>query len=105
MTHVSKDLEFKTNFVGMGFEDKGGVICIGSKKGLFAYKDGVPKKITDDNIEIGKGVGSIAEDKDGKIWFVVNQHFLYTYDGKTPTEFKKSEDNKGPVIFQIYKDQ
>lgn len=102
---ASKDVAFKTNFVGMGFEDKAGVIWIGSKEGLFAYKDGVPKKITDDNIEIGKGIGSIAEDKDGKIWFVVNQHYLYTYDGKKLTEFKKSEDNKGPVIFQIFKDQ
>jgi ligand-binding sensor domain-containing protein len=105
VTDASKDVAFKTNFVGMGFEDKAGVIWIGSKEGLFAYKDGVPKKITDDNIEIGKGIGSIAEDKDGKIWFVVNQHYLYTYDGNKLTEFKKSEDNKGPVIFQIYKDQ
>lgn len=105
VTDASNGAEFKTNFVGMGFEDKAGVVWIGSKEGLFAYKDGVTKKITDDNIEIGKGIGSIAEDKDGKIWFVVNQHHLYTYDGKEITEFKKSEDNKGPVIFQIYKDQ
>lgn len=102
---ASKTMGIKTNFVSLGFEDKTGVLWITSKEGLFAYKDGVTKKITDDNIEIGKGIGSIAEDKDGKIWFVVNQHHLYTYDGKEITEFKKSEDNKGPVIFQIYKDQ
>ncbi len=105
LTDASKDEAFKTNFVGMGFEDKAGVIWIGSKEGLFAYKDGVPKKITDNNIEIGKGIGSIAEDKDGNIWFVVNQHHLYIYDGNKLTEFKKSEDNKGPVVFQIFKDQ
>lgn len=105
VTEASLDVESKTKFVGIGFEDKAGVLWIPSKEGLFTFKDGVSKKITDESIEIGKGIGSIAEDKDGKIWVVVNQHFLYTYDGRKLTEFKKSEENKGPVIFQIYKDQ
>jgi ligand-binding sensor domain-containing protein len=105
LTNASKAMEIKSNFVSIGFEDKAGVLWITSKEGLFAFKDGVTKKITDENIEIGKGIGSIAEDKDGKIWFVVNQHYLYNYDGNKLTEFKKSEENKGPVIFQIYKDQ
>ena len=42
----------------------------------------------------------------------INQKFYgshqkkdYTFDGKELTEFKKSEENKGPVVFQIYKDQ
>lgn len=105
LTDASKTMGIKTNFVSLGLEDKAGVLWITSKEGLFAFKDGLTKKITDENIEIGKGIGSIAEDKDGKIWFVVNQHYLYTYDGKDVTEFKKSEENKGPVVFQIYKDQ
>ena len=105
LTNVSKKMGIKTNFVSIGFEDKAEVLWISSKEGLYTLNDGVTKKITDSNIEIGKGIGSIAEDKDGKIWFVVNQHYLYTYDGKELTEFKKSEENKGPVIFQIYKDQ
>jgi ligand-binding sensor domain-containing protein len=105
LTNVSKKMGIKTNFVSIGFEDKAGVLWITSKDGLYTLNDGVTKKITDSNIEIGKGIGSIAEDKDGKIWFVVNQHYLYTYDGKEITEFKKSEENKGPVVFQIYKDQ
>jgi ligand-binding sensor domain-containing protein len=105
LTNASKAMEIKSNFVSIGFEDKAGVLWITSKEGLFAFKDGVTNKITDENIEIGKGIGSIAEDKDGKIWFVVNQHYLYNYDGNKLTEFKKSEENKGPVIFQIYKDQ
>jgi ligand-binding sensor domain-containing protein len=105
LTDASKDAESITNFAGIGFEDKAGVLWITSKEGLFAFKDGVTKKITDEHIEIGKGIGSIAEDKYGRIWFVVNQHYLYTYDGKKVTEFIKSEENKGPVIFQIYKDQ
>lgn len=99
LTHVSKSLE------SIGFEDKEGVLWISSKEGLYSLNDGVAKKITDGIIEIGKGIGSVAEDRDGKIWFVVNQHYLYTYDDKKLTEFKKSDENKGPVVFQIYKDQ
>ena len=105
LTNVSKKVGIKSNFVGIGLEDKAGLLWITSKEGLYTLRDGVAKLITDGSIEIGKGIGSIAEDKDGKIWFVVNQHYLYTYDGKELTEFKKSEENKGPVIFQIYKDQ
>jgi ligand-binding sensor domain-containing protein len=99
LTCVSKKRE------NIGFEDKAGVLWITSKDGLFTLNNGVTKKITASIPDIGKGIGSIAEDKDGKIWFVVNQHFLYTYDGKEVTEFKKSADNKGPVVFQIFKDQ
>ncbi|MBK9248619.1 MAG: hypothetical protein IPM69_11015 [Ignavibacteria bacterium] len=105
LTNVSKKAGIKSNFVSMGFEDKEGVLWLSSKEGLYKLTDEVAKKITDESIEIGKGIGSIAEDKDGKIWFIVNQHYLYTYDGKELTEFKKSEENKGPVVFQIYKDQ
>jgi len=99
LTTVSKKVE------SLGFEDKAGGLWISSKQGLYHLKDNVTKNITNESIEIGKGIGSIAEDKDGKIWFVVNQHYLYTFDGKELTEFKKSEENKGPVVFQIYKDQ
>lgn len=105
LTYVSKNMGIKTNLVSIGFEDKSEVLWITSKEGLYTLSNGVAKKITNSNIELGKGIGSVAEDKDGKIWFVVNQHYLYTYDGKEITEFKKSEENKGPVVFQIYKDQ
>jgi ligand-binding sensor domain-containing protein len=99
LTHVTKRVE------NIGFEDKAGVLWLTSKEGLFTLNDGVAKKITDESIEIGKGIGSVAQDKEGKIWFVVNQHYLYTFDDQKLTEFKKSEENKGPVVFQIYKDQ
>jgi ligand-binding sensor domain-containing protein len=105
LTHVSEKVGFKSNIASIGFEDKAGVLWLSSKDGLYTLKDGVTKKITDENMEIGKGIGSIAEDKDGKIWFVVNQHHLYTYHNNKVTEFKKSEENKGPVVFQIFKDQ
>lgn len=105
LTNVSKKAGIKSNFVSIGFEDKAGVLWLTLKDGLYTLNDGVAKKITDESIEMGKGIGSVAEDKDGKIWFVVNQHYLYTYDGKEIKEFKKSEENKGPVVFQIYKDQ
>jgi ligand-binding sensor domain-containing protein len=105
VTDASKDVKSKTKYVGIGLEDSAGVLWTTSKEGLFSFKNGVTKKIIDENIELGKGIGSIAEDKDGNIWFVVNQHYLYTYDGNKLKEFKKSEDNKGPVVFQIYRDQ
>lgn len=105
LTNVSEKMGIKTNFVSIGLEDKAGVLWITSKEGLYTLNEGVTKKITASDIEIGKGIGSVAEDKDGKIWFVVNQHYLYTYDGKEITEFKKSEENSGPVVFQIFKDQ
>lgn len=105
LTNVSKKVGIKSNFVGIGLEDKAGLLWITSKEGLYTLRDGVAKLITDGSIEIGKGIGSVAEDKDGKIWFVVNQHSLYTYDGKDLLKFEKSEENKGPVVFQIYKDQ
>ena len=105
LTNVSKKVGIKSNYVSIGLEDKAGVLWLNSKEGLYTLNDGVAKKITDESIEIGKGIGSIAEDKEGKIWFVVNQHHLYTYQNKELKEFKKSEENKGPVVFQIYKDQ
>ncbi len=105
LTNVSKKVGIKSNYVSIGLEDKAGVLWLNSKEGLYTLNDGVAKKITDESIEIGKGIGSIVEDKEGKIWFVVNQHHLYTYHNKELTEFKKSEENKGPVVFQIYKDQ
>lgn len=54
---------------------------------------------------MGKGIGSVAEDKEGNIWFVCNQHSLYKYDGEEIIEFEKSAKNTGPVVFKIYKDQ
>ena len=71
----------------------------------YNLKENTANNIADGKIEIGKGIGSIAEDKDGKIWFVSNQHHVYTFDGKDLKEFQKPEDNKGPVVFQIFKDQ
>lgn len=105
LTNVSHKLGIKTNFVNTLFEDSKGGLWISSKAGLYHLNDHGARNIIDENINIGKGIGSIAEDKDGRIWFVCNQHFLYTYDGQDLTEFQKSEENKGPVVFQIYKDQ
>ena len=105
LVDVSGTVGIQTNFVNILFEDKSGGLWISTKVGLYNLKENIANNITDGKIEIGKGIGSIAEDKDGKIWFVSNQHHLYTFDGKDLKEFQKSEDNKGPVVFQIFKDQ
>lgn len=103
--NVSKETGMHTNFINEVFEDKSGSLWISSKAGLYHLKDGIASNITQQKIELGKGIGSIAQDKDGKIWFVSNQHSLYSYNGKDLEEFPKTEDNKGPVVFQIFKDK
>lgn len=105
LTNVSEKVGLQTNFVNEIIESKNGEFLVSTKDGLYKMKDDYLISITSEITEVGKGAGSVAEDKDGKIWFVFNQHQLYTYDGEKTTEFKKSEKNKGPVIFQIFQDQ
>ena len=105
LTNVSEKTGIQTNFVNEIFEDKKGELWVSTKKGLYNLSGNKIHNITDGKIEDGKGIGSIAEDKDGVIWFVSNQHFLYTYDRGKLIEYQKPEENKGPVIFQIYNDQ
>lgn len=105
LVNVSERVGIQTNFVNEIFEDREGRLWISTKEGLYSLKEDIADNVTAGKIEVGKGIGSIAEDKDGKIWFVSNQYYLYTYDEKDLIEFKKAVDNKGPVVFQIYKDQ
>lgn len=105
LLNVSEKAGIQTNFINEIFEDKNGKLWVSTKNGLYNLLDDKAKNITKGKVETGKGIGSVAEDKDGKLWFVSNQHFLYTYNEKSLIEVQKSEDNKRPVIFQIYKDQ
>lgn len=105
LTDESARLGIQTNFVNILFEDKKGGLWISTKEGLYLLEENIAKNITAGKVDLGKGIGSVAEDKDGIIWLVVNQHYLYTYDGNELTEFHKTEDNKGPVVFQIFKDR
>jgi ligand-binding sensor domain-containing protein len=105
ISNVSDKVGIQTNFVNEIFEDRSGVFWISTKKGLYYLTENKAINITEDKIETGKGIGCIAKDENGIIWFVSNQHYLYTYDGKDLVKFEKSEENKGPVVFQIYKDQ
>lgn len=105
LTNISDKVGIQTNFVNELFEDRHGVIWVSTKMGLYKLKENKAINITEGKIETGKGIGSIAEDENGKIWFVSNQHYLYTYDGKDILKIQKSEENKGPVVFQIYKDR
>lgn len=105
LTNVSERSGIKTNFINEVFEGKNGELWVSTKAGLYSLKNNRAKNITKGIIEIGKGIGSIAEDKNGNLWFVSDQHFLFTYNGEKLIEFKKTETNKGPVIFQIFKDR
>ena len=105
LTNVSEKTGIQTNFVNEVFEDSKGKLWISTKKGLYNLTEDKAINITEGKIENGKGIGSIAEDKDGSLWFVSNQHYLYTYKNGKLTEYKKTANNKGPVVFKIYKDQ
>jgi ligand-binding sensor domain-containing protein len=105
LTHLSEKAGIHTNFVNQLFSDSSGDLWISAKDGLYHLTDNKAQNITRGHIQMGKGIGSIAEDKDGTIWFVANQHDLYTYDGRKVSKFQKPEENKGPVVFQIFKDQ
>ncbi len=102
---VSDKVGIRTNFVNEVFEGKNGELWVSTKKGLYNLRENRINNITESKIEVGKSIGSIAEDKEGNIWFVSNQHYLYSYNRKEIIEYQKSEENKGPVIFQIYRDQ
>ena len=105
LINVSDKVGIQTNFVNEIFESKNRELWVSTKKGLYNLRGNKIHNITEDKIKNGKGIGSIGEDKDGNIWFVSNQHSLYSYDREKLIEYQKSEENKGPVIFQIYKDQ
>lgn len=105
LINVSKKAGIQTNFVNKIFEDKNGGLWVSTKNGLYNLIDNKGKNITKGKIETGKGIESITEDKDGNLWFVSNQHFLFTYNREKLIEYKKTENNKGPVVFQIFKDQ
>jgi len=105
LINVSEMVRIETNFVNQVIEDKEGTLWVSTKIGLYKLSKNSSDNITKGKVENGKGIGSIAEDKDGNIWIVSNQHYLYTYNGNELIEFQKSEDNKGPVVFQIFKDQ
>ena len=105
LINASEMVGIETNFVNQVIEDKEGNLWISTKIGLYKLSKNSSDNITTGKVENGKGIGSMAEDKDGNIWFVSNQHYLYTYNGNELIEFQKSEDNKGPVVFKIFKDQ
>ena len=105
LTNVSEKIGIQTNFVNEVFEDSKGELWVSTKIGLYHLTDNSAENITRGKIETGKGIGSIAEDKEGKLWFVSNQRSLYTYDKGILSEYHKAETNKGPLAFQIYRDQ
>lgn len=105
LTDFTDTLALPTRFVSGTFEDPPGTLWIATKEGLYSYRDQLVTNITAGSIDIGKGLGSVAADKEGTIWFVANQHHLYTYDGQEITEFQPATSEKGPVVFQVFKDR
>ena len=105
LTNVSEKVGIQTNFINEIVETKKDEFLISTKEAVYKMRGEDLLNITSEIPEIGKGAGSIAVDSDDNIWFVFNQHHLYTYNGAEVIEFEKAKDNKGPVIFQIFNDQ
>ncbi len=105
LNHVSEFLNFGSSIINGVYHSKNGALWISAKDGLCRLHDGQVEHLTKDKVAIGKGIGSVAEDMNGNLWFVANQHDLYRYDGDSIIKYVKSENNKGPVIFQIFNDQ
>lgn len=105
LTNASSMAGIQSPIVNIHFEDSAGGLWVSTREGLYHIVKNKATNVTAGKLELEKGIGSIAEDKDGTIWFVANQHSLYSFDGKEIKEFQKTEDNKGPVVFQIYRDR
>ena len=105
LTNVSEKVGITTNFVNDIIETKNGEFLISTKEAVYKMLGDDLINISSEIQEVGKGAGSILEDSDENIWFVFNQHHLYTYNGEELFEFEKSKDNEGPVVFQIFEDQ
>lgn len=103
--NASEEFGIRTNFVNEIIESKKGGYWIATKEALYKLEGSQLANITAQVSDMGKGIGSIAEDEYGNLYFVFNQHYLRIYDGREILEFEKTEDNKGPVVYKIYNDQ
>ena len=105
LTNMNSTIGIKTSFINEIYEDDNGSYWIATKEDLYHWDESGVRSIAADHLEIGKGIGSIEKDSKGQIWFVSNQHDLYTLDGEALTKYDKTENNKGPVVFDIFKDK
>jgi ligand-binding sensor domain-containing protein len=103
--HSFIELGLQTKFVNRIIESEKGGYWISTKEGLYYLDENKLKNISESIPELGKGIGAIAEDKKGHVYFVLNQHELNIYDGEKIKAFDKPEKNQGPVVYQIYKDK
>jgi len=101
----SEKLGIESNFVNEIIESKTGGYWISTKTALYKMTEGKLENITTGISDVGKGIGSMAEDNNGRLYFVLNQHYLKIYDGKEIKEFPITEDNRGPVIYKIFNDK
>lgn len=102
---VTEKAGIQTNFINEIFEDQNGELWVSTKNGLYNLINNKGTNITEGKIVTGKGIGSIASDENGNLWFVSNQHSLFMYNKEKFIEYKKTQNNQGPTVFQIFKDQ
>lgn len=105
LLNVSKMKGIATNFINQIIEGNNDEYWLSTKEDLYLLNKDTLQNITHNKINTGKGIGSVAVDQHGKVWFVVDQHELYFFDDNELSQFHKSAENKGPVVFQIFNDQ
>lgn len=105
LLNVSKMKGIATNFINQIIEGNNDEYWVSTKEDLYLLNKDTLQNITHNKINTGKGIGSVAVDQHGKVWFVVDQHQLYFFEDNELSQFHKSAENKGPVVFQIFNDQ
>ena len=103
--YSSAELGLQSNVVNRIIESEKGGYWFSAKEGLYHLNGNKLKNITESILDLGKGIGAVGEDYKGQIYFVLNQHELYVYDGEKIKALDKPEKNPGPVVYQIYKDK
>ena len=104
LSNASKQHGISTPFVHHIWESPTGTLWVSARDGLYKITESGATCVSCGKIEVGKGIGSVVEDESGTIWFVANQHHLYTYDGTDFTEVHLPRDAGDLVVFQIFSD-
>jgi ligand-binding sensor domain-containing protein len=89
-TQFTETNGLNSNTVWCVFEDKSGVIWVGTGDGIYLYDDNRFNRIqiasAEETQKITYDVWSIMQDRSGKLWFATGMG-VYVYDGKSFTSF------------------
>jgi len=105
LKNISEKDGLNTSFVNQVIEDKNGNFWISTSKGLFHLKGESLINMTEILFTESKGTGSIVQDSIGDIWFNCSRNIYSIKNEGSLTEHRITEENEGPLTFQIYEDR